>query len=1304
MAMGGPSAVLCAATTALFSVLLLPAAVQGELIGDVGGPYAGGGVRFNEPQTAANYRRVSAYIRDVPRCSGLVTRLALGRQVSTHEYHEIALVFHSKWEAVCGVVASYNTTAKTMLHLEYLQCVNPPGDATFDVVKATIAWTPTHTRYFLKHATGSEVQIAQYTKQLGGDPEESYRKYHDYSLTVHRSLNASLDGEPTTVCSPSALLVTKFEDTPFSNIFDDAHMVTRDMTARATVPTASVNLPDWVDKDKWVFLNRHPLQRADEVILQNNVDITAAGVRIHQTLLNPYYDPTGALVTQNGELNAFFQGHAGDTSFTNPAPWTTSARPDSVVRWGYDPFSTTGRGVLRFDIISTGQNPRGVVLSQNIPNFFFQARHRNNVATRVAGPRDVRNAMEYCIFMELESSHARVVEVSLFPNTANGATLAPKFFGAWRVSLAVGARQYSRCFAVNPDQQSFGGTLKLDILLGAVDGFFLVEHRLTFSSVRFYQLQGVFAGAVPAASEITAVDWASTPQKLGDTSFSSPVRWETKNSPSTSQLFWGSTGFMFDWFANTPLPTTNTVTHRQRILLVKGKIYRLTLTGETLNNADLATPPGPNNVNSIPGRIVQVFIESSTGQRVFGGTMMARLDGAGVRTFANTFVAPEDSQLGNSADGTAAVRIYCGGLQYGGADSNPLLRGLSLQEWNQGLPQLPQIPVEPVLGSRTDKFTTDAPPSDAPTASPPTPIPDTNAPPPPPPQIPKHFLDQKTLQNLYKVVYSTKLYMLEFENILVENINLDSFRRNFSSIMSETCLEMGFGKSCAITYENVEILEVCYSNLKFPGAVGTSKAQDQRACRGMGRAITYPYAKQRDVNVTGVASYLVFTASGLNPAILNAEDGFEQRVIRQLNINIASEGLAIRPKGSAVPLTSIATLAPIDRTPESDYGLPNYAFMIILVVILLIGCACGFNLWYGHKSRKMQRAAVTKELFKQGEYMPDYAPTMVQGLGMLQLVCYVCPHSHTHVPHTHTLSLSLSLPQNQLGMLKRQFDTMDVDAGGTLDKKEIRDVLRRLVCGSPPPTPPTSHPTLCPQKVKTTEEEFVQFFHNIDTDGNEEIEFTEFSEGFIPFLVGQVVCTQTHTHTHTRTLSLSPNSVHGWARTTSSTRRRSRSSLHSPPSARPPLSSPTAPSTNSKATTSWRRPRSSNAAPPPSHPAPRAATRRARRTSPCRTSPARSRRRPPTTTRGTCGRATGSRCARRRRSTRRRWSSWAVRSRRQSCRTCSATWRGRRAWCCRCGLSRAARLHRWTSPSWTSRTGWPQRCSTRSHPRWVLTS
>ena len=43
------------------------------------------------------------------------------------------------------------------------------------------------------------------------------------------------------------------------------------------------------------------------------------------------------------------------------------------------------------------------------------------------------------------------------------------------------------------------------------------------------------------------------------------------------------------------------------------------------------------------------------------------------------------------------------------------------------------------------------------------------------------------------------------------------------------------------------------------------------------------------------------------------------------------------------------------------------------------------------------------------------------------------------------------------------------------------------------------------QKVKVTEDEFVRFFNNIDEDGNEEIEFTEFAVGFIPFLVGQVV-------------------------------------------------------------------------------------------------------------------------------------------------------------------------------------------------------
>eukprot|EP01064_Diplonema_japonicum_P034297 TRINITY_DN7070_c2_g1_i1.p1 TRINITY_DN7070_c2_g1~~TRINITY_DN7070_c2_g1_i1.p1 ORF type:complete len:1634 (+),score=366.98 TRINITY_DN7070_c2_g1_i1:43-4944(+) len=749
----------------------------------------------------------------------------------------------------------------------------------------------------------------------------------------------------------------------------------------------------------WTRVNTFYSQPSTELFLQTNVNLTAEGFVVWSTLLDPFYTDSPIW----SDINGYFQDTAL-TTFANPHPWVVYKDPTAIVRHWYDPFSDESQGGLEIVMHSSGNLTNSVALLQNFTS-----------------PLPSMTTPEFCLFINVSSTWERRVSVSLLAETGED------YFVDWTPTLAVGYNVYSQCFtAPSLDARA----VRMTIMLGAVDAIAMVEHTVTFASINFYKIN--------AAPQLQS--WAGFTELLRDTSFSNQAVWTTSVNPTAAAAPNWNNLFTWNMMQDVASPADLTLSHRE-LALRAGDSYRVTLTGRSPGN-----------------RFVQMTLLNDQGERVFGGTRMVHLSTAD-QQFFYTFYANETALVAGSAVGSAVLSVLAGSTAYGPFTADIQLTNLNLQQWTGDLPVLETLPSEPPLGPRTPDFSTPAPPTPVP-----TPIPITQTPKPvvvnPATTVPSRFTNQTTLPALYSVVYQSPVYLLEFKDVTVESVDLSVFRANLSTTMSSVCTSMGFllAACSQLKATNVEVLEVCYTNLAVPGypSNNTAMGADVRACRGYGEAVQYSYGGIPDA--TGVKSYLVFTFVGL-PLVLTGDVSYVEAVIKKLNSNIVEGAIGIRPDGVARLVDSPPPLPTSVPGPAGAHGLSNIWWMIFVSLSALLGFICGFAMWYQHLMRKAKRSEATRALFNEDVMVPDVVPTVMHEVGMLQL--------------------------DQLGMLKNQFDLIDADQGGTLDKKEIRDVLQLM-------------------KLKVSEEEFAAFFQSIDEDGNEEIEFREFAVGFIPFLIGHM--------------------------------------------------------------------------------------------------------------------------------------------------------------------------------------------------------
>ena len=959
--------------TVSLCLALLSSLCASEHIGDIAGPFATSGIKYIETDnTVENYKRARVLMSGISQCSGVVTRVSLIQNTGDTIYHEISFVFHNEGEAVCAQVATFTGTGTSQKYVElaFQVCATPPIDVFSDATYVTLQW------FFKEGVVESQFLLGDYvfathtaTVASSSDP---YRKNHELYITQHRSNNATEDGLTTTTCEPSAVLIETVDITPYTDAFNDADTVSFDMKSGTT---GTVAYADWSGKSFWSLMTSFILQHPQELYLQNNVEITAAGLQIWQGMFNPYYDKDGVLLEKVHEMNGFFQKNTGDTSFVNPEPWVPSTFARSVGYWYYDPFDVESLGSLRFYLTNSGAEKKSMRLSQQFSNFFFETKFLAN--TDSATP----NTLEYCIFLRINSTFSRNIEVAMYPTDDTSDEAKNKYFGIWDLTLlSTGAfEQYSRCFSIGSDRSSVG-TIELEVLMGAVDTVYLVEHVIEFETVRFYQIKG----DKEAEKSVLQNSWVAGSEMMTDTSFDQSSKWVHAAQPTTAAQTKWSTEFEWDVFEHTAHPANLSLHQQTGMVLRKDNHYQFTFSGRVVDNTRTGTDP--QNIN---GRAIQFFILSDEGTRIFGGTCTARLTTTS-RSFGITFFSPVTATTFPSADGTAIVTLWAGGESFGSSALNPVFTKMSLKEWTASSPALPSIPGQPALTERNEQFATPIPVS--PTGSPPTaaasqaptPSPTTAA-------VPDMFISAKTIDALNGVVYKSGFYYLLFNNTAVEDIAIGVFRANVSTTMIDICNLLRFDvRICSsFTSDNVAVVEVCYMNLKFPGMQKALLAADPRSCRGVGDAIQFTHPTARDVDATGVQSYLIFTFVGLDPALYAVDDEFETAVIEKVNLNIAQGNIGVRPDSSVKTLpVYVETPPPSSVIDQGDHGLPNYAFVLIIVVAALCGLGIGFNFWYQHSVRNMQRDEAMQELFKR-DIAPEYHPTIMSGMGMLQLVCWL---------------------------------------------------------------------------------------------------------------------------------------------------------------------------------------------------------------------------------------------------------------------------------------------------------------------------
>ena len=1003
-------------------ILLILVAIDATLIGSIAGDYVNGAVKLNE--RTLRYARVTAYVDEMISCSGVIGKIALTRTSTDSSgkvtYHEISFSFQNHRAAVCCRVQEFEVGFANR-NVWFESCVDPPGDPSSIRTALTIAWTSANTIWQVGGRT-----IATFSNPPQS-PVRAYQNDHELYFGIHRGPLPAEDGIPSTTCPDTArrFRIQSLEITPLVNdIFDAANLITY------SLQTSALSWNAWTDSSRWDRLNSFYISTADEIKLQSQVSINADGLLIQHALVDAFQGIPGRALL----LNSYFQditviGTQEDPDALSPQPWAAAAEFHPLVRIRADPFDDVAMGALNFQIHSTGTTPGAIRLSQIITSF----------------PSELP---EMCLWMRIRTDWARAIQVYMHPGSDS--TLAGRnlYFGEYRLALTAGTtfQAYSICFA--PPSSATTNPPVLVINLGAVDQVAMKEHVLSFASIELYQVgqkaPDGFQWTGTTASEILR----NNQFDLG-TSF-----WNYLSGAAAQPTAVGNV-YQFNIRSNTQSPPN--IRLRQQLVRVRNNhSYRIGLTARSRSAA--ATAAG--------FRFVLVTLRTEQGASLLGGTMVARITTTSSTHFIYFKSQFEVKAPAPSEDGAGILTIDVGGATegFGTLNDDVVLESVSLLEWKTDtpLPAITTIPNQPSELDRPPIYFTPQPDPPQPTKTP-APTPEPVAVTAEPFVIPDRFTNQTTLKGVYGVIYQSPLYILQFKGITIEEVAINIFAANMSTIMIDLCKEKlgNNSKECILTPANVVIVEVCYSNLVTPNN-HTGMGADPRACLGQGA----PIRTSVEVNSTDLDTYMIYTYAGLPPALL--ESTWLDRLLNTLNNRIETGAIGVRPSGAAALLVDPRPPRATPVPGDGDYGLENWEWILVTCASSLCAGSIGFYIWYHHRLRKMRKAAGTKALFRGDYITTDVIHTRFHQEGVLQL--------------------------DKLGMLKKQFDVIDTDRGGTLSRSEVWDVLYRI--------PSLRVPMSLPGR-------FNAFFRKIDLDGNEEIEFSEFAVGFMPFLIHCARSTET---------------------------------------------------------------------------------------------------------------------------------------------------------------------------------------------------
>eukprot|EP01062_Namystynia_karyoxenos_P029661 TRINITY_DN22250_c0_g2_i1.p1 TRINITY_DN22250_c0_g2~~TRINITY_DN22250_c0_g2_i1.p1 ORF type:complete len:1764 (+),score=593.83 TRINITY_DN22250_c0_g2_i1:78-5369(+) len=1008
----------------------------GERIGDASYPYGGGAVRL---AAAVHYGRVEAVLTGAPLCSGLRAVLALTR--SDHSI-TAAVAQHGRGGAAEVIRADGSTDASVQWE--------PPADPWRADVTIGIEWTSSLVRWLV-----DSQEVANFTTpaQNASDP---YQLPHNVSIGAVASGNSGL---ATTACDPQTVKVRTLRLYSYDQAARTFALHTTwgfQAQCAATPGTAWAGWSSWERLNSWPA----PVPGLNGLLLQSAADCTAQGLELTTAKL------TFPLSASGTNLNL--------QSLSGMSPWTVALDGTAVAASSYDPYcrdtaACSDGGKISWVIEGSGASVSSITTAQTV------------------GPLPLASAAtppEFCLFLWIASTWARGIAAELSPPAS--------YFGQetlW-VNASTLHRPYSVCFTATAGSQTYltaagdGGARNVPISawFGAVGGVFFHRHTISLGRA------GIWSVGLTTAT----VAWTDNvaQERLVNPGFDDASAWvqqvRAQNGASAVMAVSGGEYSIAVSAAGT-FPDDIRLFQRN-VLLQPGKTYRISMRARC--TADT--------------RLVRLAVWDQDQVTTHGGVLMVKLTTSFTAPFEHTFVAEKSTQQTGSAAGTAIIALDVGGAVYNApSNASIFVDYIHLRRWTGTTLDAAVPAAEPAAPA--------APPA------PPTPIPTTILVPPPPatvnatpaptPDVNQQW-PQKTLGGLLDALYNHRAWSIPFTGVLVEDVDIARLRKEIADILRAQC---GLLSECdSLGLQNVDMLSLCYTTLPAPGSSAGWSA-DARVCRGVGKEIVY----FRDATAGNHSSAVVFTFIGLDAVKVS---GLAGRTINELNAQLRVGGIAI----SGLPLTAQAVLVedPSAATPVPPggerYGLEDYQWTIIVGLVAVCGLIAGFLLTYQHGT------------WKRGEHRYRYNIRQFQKEANLLEAEQRGDEDDAHLP---------MLPLEKLGMLKNRFDNIDTDSGGTIDKKELRDLfadlgqrrvrvhditngqfftyeeLRQKVAQKQD-RPVTAMEVLeeveemwadatkenSRERVEMSKEEFEDFFQTVDKDGNEEVQFDEFSEAFIPYI------------------------------------------------------------------------------------------------------------------------------------------------------------------------------------------------------------
>eukprot|EP00756_Hemistasia_phaeocysticola_P021687 Hpha_TRINITY_DN15788_c5_g1::TRINITY_DN15788_c5_g1_i1::g.41841::m.41841 len=917
----------------------------------------------------------------------------------------------------------------------------PPEDPWRQEVRIAIEWSSSLTTWYM-----GSTAVANFTTPVQ-NTSAPYQLPHNVSIALMPTSNAGL---ATTACGPLTFYVRNL--TLYS--YDQAaRTFNAESSWQFTTSCATAGGSSWAGWTNWTRTNEAPAPGSamTGLLLQSAVNCTAQGLSIQASkLIFP--------LQANGD-NLPFQSPSG------PQPWNLSLDGTAVASASYDPYchlagSCVYGGLVNWTITTSGVSPDSISASQTL------------------GPLPLASSdtiPEFCLILWLGSTWTRDIAVELSPLDSYFQT-APL-----RVTSA-SQNPYSVCFYTSGSTYLYANgdsgvrNVPLTIGFGAVGGLIFHQHVVSLSRA------GIWSVGLSSA----VVGWTNdlAQEMLTNPGYDDSSAWSAQiNTQYGAQaVMSASSGEYRITVTSTGSNSSDLRLFQQNVLLEPGMTYRISMRAKS---------EGAN-------RLVRLAVWDQDQKTTHGGLMIVQLTTSFTMPFEHTFVAETSTRRGVTAEGTAWVALDAGGPLYNApSNATVVIDYIHLRRWTG-------VTLESALPGNATSATPAPPP-------PPTPAPTVKVLPTPPPVVmptpaptpsAAAVFPQTELAALFQAVYEKRAYAIPFENIAVEDIDLVGLRVAVSTTLKAQC---GIAPECdALGVQNIEVLSLCYSTLNASNGIPGFEA-DLRTCRGLGSRINF-----FGTVVSSHTSYVLFTFVALATVSDKTPPFLATRTIDALNQDLRIGAVSL----SGLPLSAQVSLVPdpLDATPVPPggdyYGLADWQWSVIVGAVGVCCMTFFFVTFFQHgmwKRRERLFRYDTAQAFLEAarEDADRQAGVAARDKGML--------------------------PLDKLGMLKRRFDEIDTDGGGTIDKKEFRDMFYRLAeekrrvywdygvwytfkefmheeteeRGVEADEARDKWDQVPPRNilpaVHIDDGDFDTFFLEIDKDGNEEIDFTEFSEGFIPY-------------------------------------------------------------------------------------------------------------------------------------------------------------------------------------------------------------